>query len=293
MLAPRRDHQPVLRQRQLIQVRNLERSQRADHHVDHAVAQRLDQFAPASLQHLERGARIAPRHSRHGGGDQIGPRQWQCPERDQFAPAPAVPPDIRQRRDDLRHRQSCPARQPLARRIEPHRPSPPLDQLAADHLFQVADRAMHCCLRQGAAMRGRRETPRLRQRQEGAQLRHRHQTLRILEHARQPLGRLRQMIQRRARALDHDLAHGRRHHAARPPLEKGVAKLPLQLGQPLRQRRLRQAHHIGRGGDAAMFADRQQRAQVAQIKVERIGRHAAYSCYPAPTHFCAIGPGHL
>jgi hypothetical protein len=85
-----------------------------------------------------------------------------------------------------------------------------------------------------------------------------------------------------ARALYNDLAHRRWHHAARPPLEKCIAELPLQLRQALRQRGLRQADYVGGGGNAAMFADRQQRAQVPQIKVERIGRHAAYSCYPAP-----------
>lgn len=57
----------------------------------------------------------------------------------------------------------------------------------------------------------------------------------------------------------------------RMPVEQQHAQLPLQLGQSLRQRGLRQPRGLGRTVEAAQRNDADERAQMAQVEVERHG----------------------
>ena len=87
----------------------------------------------------------------------------------------------------------------------------------------------------------------------------------------------RQMGECGQRSLRQAFAGRGRAHAVRTAIEQVGAERSFQLGDALRQRRLRQADRLGGSAHASPCDDLGQRAQVAEVEVERLGHSYAIS----------------
>ena len=141
-------------------------------------------------------------------------------------------------------------------------------------MFEVAHGAVQRRLRpaRGAARVG--EAAGIGEGEKGAQLGRRHQRFGTGEAAcaaSEGPGADGEMVEGGIDSLDEGMPRGGRGHPVRPPVEQRQAKLPLDLGKALRQRRLRQRRRVRRRTHAAPPRDEGDRAEVTKVQIE--GRH--------------------